>query len=258
MRNPTATARLHCCLSAPEHPAAAVEPFQAIGFTDRSGTCPLRLDDRHPTGKSRRERAPFDSDPDIILMLRVQQDDPTAFAELLARHRSRVWRYLRMWVGNQDDADDLAQEVFLKVYRYRKTYRPQARFNTWLYHIVRNVARNALRTRRRRPVLPLGIRPPEETVDSGADADQSAVFFARTEEEPSRPLERAEMQAQVREALRHLQARYRQALILRQFGGCSHAEIAAELCLTAKAAKSLLYRARLEMRNVLRAYMLAE
>jgi RNA polymerase sigma-70 factor (ECF subfamily) len=191
-------------------------------------------------------------------MLRVQADDPEAFAELLARHRSGVWRQLWMWVGHQDDADDLAQEVFLKVYRYRKTYRPQARFNTWLYHIVRNVARNALRTRRRRPTLPLWIQPTREIADGGGEADHWVGLSARTEEEPSRPLERAEMQVQVQQALGHLQARYRQALILKQFSGCSHAEIAAELCLTAKATKSLLYRARREMRNALKAYMLAE
>lgn len=191
-------------------------------------------------------------DPDVELMLRVQQDDAAAFEQLLARHRAGVRQQLWLMVGHRDEADDLTQDVFLKVYRHRKSYQPRARFVTWLYHIVRNVGRNALRTRRRRPVLPLWLEP------GGEAHNGTAPLTDRRAEPPAEPIERAELREQVHGALAALRVRHRQALVLRQFEGWSHVEIAARFRLTAKAAKSLLYRARNEMRNALRPYMLAE
>jgi len=191
-------------------------------------------------------------DPDVELMLRVQQDDEAAFEQLLARHCSGVRQQLWLMVGHRDEVEDLTQEVFLKVYRHRKSYLPRARFVTWLYHIVRNVGRNALRTRRRRPVLPLGLEA------NGEPAPGAGPLPDRRSEPPASPLERDELREQVQVALAALQVHHRQALVLRQFEGWSHDEIAARFRLTAQAAKSLLYRARNEMRNALRPYMLAE
>src|SRR5439155_26636131 len=83
-------------------------------------------------------------DPEVGLMLRVQRDEPGAFAELVERYRPKVFGRLFRLFADRQDAEDLAQEVFLRLYRARKRYRPRAKFNTWLYHIAHNVARNAL------------------------------------------------------------------------------------------------------------------
>src|SRR5437588_9029293 len=100
-------------------------------------------------------------DPDIRLMLRVRDDDPAAFAELVDQYQHRLVGVMHHLVGNADEAEDLAQEVFLRVYRTRRRYRPKAKFSTWLFTIANNLALNTLRSRQRRPVVRL------ETQDSG-------------------------------------------------------------------------------------------
>src|SRR5258708_3399320 len=91
------------------------------------------------------------ADPDVALMLRVKQDDPAAFAELLRRNWAYVFGRCYRRLRDREDAEDLAQEVFLRVYRGRKTYEPRAKFSTWLFHITQNLLRNTIRSRRRRP-----------------------------------------------------------------------------------------------------------
>src|SRR5436190_3782445 len=98
-------------------------------------------------------------DPDIRLMLRVRDgDDQAAFAELVERFQHRLVGVMHHLVGNADEAEDLAQEVFLRVYRTRKKYTPKAKFSTWLFTIANNLALNALRDRQRKPVVPLDAR----------------------------------------------------------------------------------------------------
>src|SRR5215831_8395286 len=97
-------------------------------------------------------------DPDIRLMLRVRDDDPSAFAEMVELYNQRLITVLHHLLGSADEAEDLAQEVFLRVYRVRKKYRARAKFSTWLFTIANNLALNALRRRHRRPVVPLNVR----------------------------------------------------------------------------------------------------
>src|SRR5438309_10209156 len=94
-------------------------------------------------------------DPDVALMLRVQGDEPGAFAELVQRYWARVFGRFYQRLGDRQEAEDLAQEVFLRVYRHRHRYQPRAKFGTWLFHIIQNLARNALRSRPRRHWTPL-------------------------------------------------------------------------------------------------------
>ena len=84
-------------------------------------------------------------------MLRVQKGDNAAFAELVDRYHSRVLGNFIRRLGDRQEAEDLTQDVFLRLYRARQRYQPRARFATWLYHITQNVARNAFRARRRHP-----------------------------------------------------------------------------------------------------------
>src|SRR5688572_32377576 len=116
-------------------------------------------------------------DPDIRLMLRVRDDDPAAFGELVQLYQHRLVGIMHHLVGNAEEAEDLAQEVFLRVYRNRKKYSPQAKFSTWLFTIANNLALNALRNRSRKPAIPLNVRdsgplgprPAEQLVRDRAD-----------------------------------------------------------------------------------------
>ena len=116
-------------------------------------------------------------DPDIRLMLQVRDDDPVAFAELVERFQNRLVAVMHHLVGSADEAEDLAQEVFLRVYRNRKKYTPKAKFSTWLFTIANNLALNALRDRQRRAVVPLnlsdsgplGNRPTESAAGPGSE-----------------------------------------------------------------------------------------
>src|SRR5262245_31616993 len=91
------------------------------------------------------------ADPEVALMLRVQADEAGAFAELAQRYWGRVFGHFCRQLGDRQEAEDLTQEVFLRVYRHRKRYQPRAKFATWLFHIIQNLVRNALRFRRRHP-----------------------------------------------------------------------------------------------------------
>src|SRR5437588_2992996 len=114
-------------------------------------------------------------DPDIRLMLRVRDDDPAAFAELVERFQHRLIGIMHHLVGNADEAEDLAQEVFLRVYRTRKRYHPQAKFSTWLFTIANNLALNTLRSRQRKPTVPL---PPQESGPLGPRPAEQLVVDA--------------------------------------------------------------------------------
>ena len=186
-------------------------------------------------------------DPEVKLMLCVQRGDPTAFSQLVARYWNQVFGRFYRRLGDRQEAEDLTQDVFLRLYRYRDRYQPRAKFATWLYHVTQNVARNAVRSRRRHPCLPLGALEP----GNSDDATQPCLLAGRGDDSPSRPMERAEVAGAVRTALSELGRRQRRALELHQFDNRTYVQVAAELDMSPKAAKSLLYRARNQLRAVL-------
>jgi RNA polymerase sigma-70 factor (ECF subfamily) len=201
-----------------------------------------------PTRTPKAPRAPrWLDDPEVRLMLRVQDGDGSAFAELERRYGPRVFGYFCRQLGDRSEAEDLTQEVFLRLYRARHTYRPRARFATWVFHITQNVARNALRSRRRRPCVRLD--------GAAAEGDLLEALLSDRGEGPSRPLERDELAVVVRAAVAGLAGRQRAAVELHQFEDRTYAEVAAELDMTPKAAKSLLYRARNQLRVSLTPFM---
>jgi RNA polymerase sigma-70 factor (ECF subfamily) len=189
-------------------------------------------------------------DPDTRLMLDVRDDEPGAFEELIQRYQNRLVGVMHHLVGNATEAEDLAQEVFLRVYRARKSYRARCKFSTWLFTIANNLALNALRTRQRKPVVrlnthesgPLGPRPAEQLVhDSGS--------------QPVRKIQNKELAEVVRRALDGLNERQRLAVVLNKFEDMSYVEIAEVMGLTTKAVKSLLCRARTNLRATLAEYI---
>lgn len=190
-------------------------------------------------------------DPDVRLMLRVRDaDDQAAFAELVDRYQHRLVAVLAQLVRGVDGAEDLAQEVFLRVYRTRTKYTPKAKFSTWLFTIANNLALNALRDRSRRATIrleagesgPLGPRPEEQLVPA-RDA------------QPSGALRKVELAKVVRQALEGLNDRQRVAVLLNKFEDMGYAEIAEVMGLSVKAVKSLLSRARCRLREVLQPYI---
>ena len=170
---------------------------------------------------------------DAELMLRVKEGDEGSFTSLLSKHRDPVINYLYRMVQNPSVAEELAQDVFLRVYRARQTYEPTAKFTTWLYRIATHVALNALRdgrhARRDEPLDdPLGERTrewrdPQPTVEDHMVADAQGW--------------------EIRRAVQSLPEKQRAAVILHKYHDLDYKEIAQTLSCSESAVKSLLFRA---------------
>jgi RNA polymerase sigma-70 factor (ECF subfamily) len=189
-------------------------------------------------------------DPDVRLMLKVRDDDAAAFDELMLRYQNRLVTVLEHLVGRRDQAEDLAQEVFLRVYRARKRYVAGAKFSTWLYTIANHVAANALRSRSRRPEVNISARATE----SGGFGTLDKVAVAASGAMPTRQMDKAELRDVVREAMQGLSERQRMAVLLNKFEDMSYADIASAMELTPQAVKSLLSRARVNLKELLEPY----
>lgn len=192
-------------------------------------------------------------DPDIRLMLRVRDDEQAAFEELVELYHKRLVTVMHHLVSNADEAEDLAQEVFLRVYRGRKKYHPRAKFSTWLFTIANNLALNVLRNRQRRPVIPLNVR------DSGPLGPRPAEQLVKDKaSQPVQRMQQAELAGIVQQALTTLNERQRMAVVLNKFEDMNYAEIAEVMGLTTKGVKSLLSRARENLREALKDYIYME
>jgi RNA polymerase sigma-70 factor (ECF subfamily) len=189
------------------------------------------------------------ADPDVRLMLMVRDDDARAFEELMLRYQNRVVSLLAHMTGQPDLAEDLAQDVFLRVYRARKRYVPGAKFSTWLFTIAGNVAANAQRSRSRRHEVHL---PPSTNDSASMPIDSLAV--AASGLMPTRQLDNAEMRDAVQQAIGALGERQRMAVLLSKFEHMSYAEIAEVMEMSPEAVKSLLSRARTRLKEVLEPY----
>lgn len=184
-------------------------------------------------------------------MLQVRDDNAAAFEELMLRYQNRLVTVLEHLMGRREMAEDLAQDVFLRVYRARKTYVPGAKFSTWLFTIANNVASNALRSLSRRREVHLDAR---DSGPMGANPmDQLAV--AASGQMPTRQLDNAEMRDVVQTAVQTLNDRQRMAVLLSKFEGMNYADIAETMDLSPQAIKSLLSRARVNLREVLQPYL---
>jgi RNA polymerase sigma-70 factor (ECF subfamily) len=189
-------------------------------------------------------------DPDVRLMLQVRDDDAAAFEELMLRYQNRLVSLITHLVGRQDLAEDLAQDVFLRIYRARKSYVPGSKFSTWLFTIANNVASNARRTLARRKEVHL---TPRDSGPSSANPLEAAALAA-SGLMPTRQADNAELREAVQQAIISLGERQRMAVLLCKFEQMSYAEIAEIMDLTPQAVKSLLSRARCKLREVLEPY----
>jgi RNA polymerase sigma-70 factor (ECF subfamily) len=189
-------------------------------------------------------------DPDTRLMIGVRDDQPGAFEELVERYQHRLLAVLHHLVGNAEEAEDLAQEVFFRVYRARKKYRARCKFSTWLFTIANNLALNTLRSRQRKPVVPLNTR------DSGPLGPRPAEqLVLDSGHQPAQRMQQQELAAIIRQALDGLNERQRMAVLLNKFEDMNYAAIAEIMGMSSKAVKSLLCRARTNLRVALQDYI---
>jgi RNA polymerase sigma-70 factor (ECF subfamily) len=191
------------------------------------------------------------ADPDVRLMLAVREGDAAAFEQLMQRYQNRVLTVLQHLVGSPQEAEDLAQEVFLRVFRARKNYAAGAKFSTWLFTIVNNVAFNARRGRSRRKE----VQVRDEVSASGSVRGMADLAQAASGMMPTRVIDKEEMRDVVRAALDVLNERQRMAVLLNKFEGLGYADIAEAMQMSPQAIKSLLSRARVALRDVIEPYL---
>jgi RNA polymerase sigma-70 factor, ECF subfamily len=190
-------------------------------------------------------------DEDAKLMLRVKEDDADAYQLLLLNYQPRLQRVLRQMVDSESLAEDLVQDVFLRVWRARKNYQPTAKFSTWIFHIATNVASNAVRDRGRKREYQAAAGNMQS--EAGMPLEEMAI--ASTGQIPVRRLDKVERAEMVQAAVQALNQRQRTALLLSKFENLSYQEIADAMGLSVQAVKSLLSRARVNLRTLLKPYL---
>lgn len=177
-------------------------------------------------------------------MARLAAGHDVALNELMARHARPLFLYLLRLLQDEAEAEDLAQESFVRVYQHRERFRPGARFSTWLYTIATNLVRDRQRWRGRHPQVSLEA----EAGDGGGALGDVLPASQPAPDEEAQTGERADA---VRHAVAALPEELRLPLVLAEYEAQSHAEIAAILHCTAKAVEMRLYRARQQLRQQL-------
>lgn len=202
------------------------------------------------TGKA---AAAADSDAhDKKLMTRIAQGDEPALRELIEKHQGAVYGTISKMLGDAVEAQDLAQQVFVRVYRAAGSYRATAQFKTWMFTIVRNLVFNEHRRRSRATLVPL--HPPEN--DSGSSGSSAGIDLPDTvNKTPDDSALQKEMLKAVDDAIRTLPEQQRLAIVLRRYDEFSYEQIAEILQTTVPATKSLLFRARETLRVALHDYL---
>jgi len=188
-------------------------------------------DDLLPGGES--------SQPEIEWMRRIKAGDMEAFRLLVETHQARVIGTISKMLGSETDAEDLAQQVFIRVWKSAQRYKPTAKFTTWLFRITRNLVFNEMRRRKH-------IAEPAEDLAEAAE---------RTAHEPDQVLLEEELQSAIQEAISNLPESQRMAIVLRRYEEMPYEEIAKIMGTTVPAVKSILFRARTELRERLAKYL---
>jgi RNA polymerase sigma-70 factor (ECF subfamily) len=189
-------------------------------------------------------------DPDAQRMVRVREGNAAAFDQLVSRYQTPVRSYLAHRLNDRENAEDLTQEVFMRVFRARRSYEPRSKFSTWLFTIVNNVAANAHRRRAARRefvVSRMGL--------ADGISEQEVLSCPDHHEPPLQRLQRSEARQAVHAAIGTLNERQRTAIRLCKMQGLSYAEVAREMQITTKAVKSLLNRAKVNLHEALVDYV---
>jgi RNA polymerase sigma-70 factor (ECF subfamily) len=186
-----------------------------------------------------------DDAKDVRLMRLVSGGDTSAFEELIKRHQALVAGTVARMLSSNSDVEDIAQQVFIRVWKSARRYVPRAKFTTWLLKITRNLVFNELRRTKRHAHVPLQSEP-------GA---QDPPVKDETNLGPDASLLESELQRTIEEAILQLPETQRMALVLRRYEQLSYEQIAEVLDLSVPAVKSVLFRARSELRSRLSKYL---
>lgn len=190
----------------------------------------------------------YHSDPDNELMRRVGSGDKTAFKELVQRNQRIVTGIIYRYTGNHHEVEDLAQDIFLKVYKAAPRYTPRAQFKTWLYKVIANHCFNYFRSQKRRSFI-------TSYNQSFPEEDNPPLHHAEAQkEQPENVMQQQELRTALTAALSELPDRQRMALILHRFEDLSYKEIANVLGCSLSAVESLLFRAMDNLKKKLHSY----
>src|SRR5262245_4857358 len=190
-----------------------------------------------------------EQDADTALMLRVKQGDGEAFAELVDKYKQPVVNVVYRMLRDATEAEDLAQNVFVQVYKSAHRYKASAKFSAWLFTIVRNLCLNEIRRRSRHPVVSMD-EPHTEQEEMPAQQFQDKKIFS-----PSEGLIHAELASKVEGALAELPENQRTAIVLCRQEELSYEEIAEVLGCSLSATKSLIHRGRETLKHKLKPYL---
>jgi RNA polymerase sigma-70 factor (ECF subfamily) len=191
--------------------------------------------------------SPAAADPDVALMLRVQAGDQGAYRDLFAKFAPRVLQYARRLVGSEARAEEVTQDVFVQVFRFRDRYRPDARFATWLYTIATNLCLNDLRRPERQLRVDLWDRR-DEPDDGPQLPDRDAV-------DPEAGAATRELARALDAAIAELPPKQRAALLLSRMDGLAYRDVGETLGISEGAVKALLFRATHALKARLREHM---
>jgi RNA polymerase sigma-70 factor, ECF subfamily len=190
-----------------------------------------------------------DQDPDAALMLRVKQGDMAAFEDLVEKYKQPVINLIYRTLPDATEAEDLAQNVFVQVYKAADRYRVSARFSTWLYTIARNLCLNEIRRRSRHPADSLDRPQGEREEDPPRQYEDKRIFS------PPDQVLLGELEEKIAEALAELPENQRTAILLFREDEMSYEEIAKVLDCSLSATKSLIHRGRETLKQKLKPYL---
>src|SRR5207249_7413286 len=188
-------------------------------------------------------------DPDAALMLRVKQGDRDAFALLVDKYKQPVINLAYRTLSDATEAEDLAQHVFVQVYKSAHRYQVSAKFSTWLFTIARNLCLNEIRRRSRHPADSMDVPHPEQ---AGHPWQQ---FEDRKTLSPPDSLLQGELEAKIEQALAELPEKQRTAILLCRQDELSYEDIAEVLGCSLSATKSLIHRGRETLKQKLKPYL---
>ena len=185
------------------------------------------------------------AEQDVLWMEKIKNGDQEAFRLLIETHQLRVIGTVAKMLGDDTDSEDIAQQVFIRVWNSAARYQPTAKFTTWLFKIMRNLVFNELRRRKRHPAMPLESKEDDHSFQT-PDPDSPS---------PAASMLDSELQAAIQRAIDSLPEVQRMAIILRRYEEMSYEEIAEVLKLSVPAVKSILFRARADLRVQLQKYL---
>ncbi len=183
---------------------------------------------------------------DEELMLQFEQGDEASFRNLVDRHKQRVFNFTYRFLSGNADCEDVAQEVFVKVYFAKGSYKPSAKFTTWLYVITRNTCLQALKKKN----YSLSINEKNEKNQNEIGTNIADA----TTENPSDAVLSAEKRDKIAEALASLPESQRMVILLRRYDQLSYEEIAEVMSCSVQSVKSLLFRGRVSLKESLKEY----